>query len=154
MSIETGLIKAPFARAQIKLGSVVDKQIEVSVHSPVNMVVIESSRPWYRPGELIQFRVFTFDTELKPTEQRLRKLSVLNANGLIVKEWQNVRSRAGLIELGHPLHFGADLGQWKIVAKTENNLELTKTIEVRNEGEQRKFSLFLETCVPTFSFKT
>lgn len=135
MTVEVAAIKVPFGQVRVQIGQQAVQEREITVNQPVNLVIIESSKPTYQPGERIQFRIFTLDSQLKPIAQKLSKVFVQNANELTVMEWQQVHSRDGVIELQMPIAFETVLGKWKIVAITEQQQQLTKTIEVNKEGK-------------------
>ena len=86
------------------------------------MTFIETSKALYRPHEVAKIRLLTFDRHLKPVDQLLQRVWVENSRGLVVMEWNNIRTTGGLTSLSIPLSQDNLFGTWKIKAVAAGNV--------------------------------
>lgn len=63
----------------------------------VNLVLIETSKPVYKPSETIEFNVMTVNQQLKPATEQFKKIWVENAYGTSIKQWRDVESKDGVL---------------------------------------------------------
>lgn len=110
------------------------KLIQVSPLS-IGMSLIETSKPVYRPGDLLKFRIINFDGRMKLYETVLNKLSIYNPSGLKVMEWRDVQIENGMKLFKHPLANYNIEGLWKIIAITYDNQVIEKQFQVDARGK-------------------
>lgn len=132
------------ATLQVKVGDVVDEEREVSVRPAVLTTIIETSKSVYYPEERIQMRIYTFDNRLRPVKEHLKKVWIENSRGLVVMQWDDVKTEGGILSLSAPLAQDNLLGTWKVKAITKNNvLVAERTFQVL-EKDQSEFSIQME----------
>lgn len=93
------------------------------------LTFIETDKPIYKPGQTMQMRVVTLDTELKPRSE-LVTVEVLDAKGIKIFRRNAETDDFGMASLELPISTEPNLGVWKIKVVTED----TKSeIDVRVE---------------------
>lgn len=132
------------ATLKLKVGDVVDEEREVSIRPAVLTTIIETSKSVYHPEERIQLRVYTFDNRLRPVKEHLKKVWIENSRGLIVMQWEDVKTEGGILSLSAPIAQDNLFGIWKVKAITRNNvLVAERTFQVW-EKDQSDYSIHME----------
>ncbi|XP_058865205.1 complement C4-like [Acipenser ruthenus] len=111
------------------------KIVRVLLSKKMGYIFIQTDQPIYTPSEKVQFRVFTLDHTMKPTEKSV-SVSVFNSLGNRVFH-KDMRSVAGVVSQHMMIPDVTDPGTWKIVAHYQDG---EKTAESQN-FEVRKFVL-------------
>lgn len=139
MSVEN--LHDDHATLKLKVGDVVNEEREVSIRPAVLTTIIETSKSVYHPEEKIQLRIYTFDNRLRPVKEHLKKVWVENSRGLIVMQWDDVKTEGGILSLSAPIAQDNLFGVWKIKAITRNNvLVAERTFQVW-EKDQSEYSI-------------
>jgi hypothetical protein len=107
---------------RVKLEDVIEDEREIAVRPHAFMTFIETSKALYRPHEVAKIRLVTFDRKLKPVDQLLQRVWVENSRGLVVMEWNNIRTTGGITSLSVPLSQDNLFGTWKIKAVAAGNV--------------------------------
>jgi uncharacterized protein YfaS (alpha-2-macroglobulin family) len=127
-------VKASRAIAHVQIGKEMEKKTEVAILPPVDLITIENSKLWYKPAEQMQLRIFSLDSQLKPVEQTLKTISIRNPKGIVIREWTNMRTERGLIDIDFKLTRETALGTWTVEVLSKNDFKVVKSIEVKTEG--------------------
>ncbi|XP_074597739.1 uncharacterized protein LOC141852591 isoform X2 [Brevipalpus obovatus] len=106
-----------------------EKIVRISPTS-IGMSLIETSKPVYKPGDQLKFRVINFDGRMNLYETVLDKVSVYNPFNYKVMEWKNVTINNGMEIFKHPLAYQNVEGIWKITVLTFDNQLIEKNFEV------------------------
>ncbi|TRY74304.1 hypothetical protein DNTS_002941, partial [Danionella cerebrum] len=77
---------------------------------------IQTDKPLYNPGQTVNFRVVTLDTELVPLEQMYNPLVIEDNNNIRIAQWANVSSTSWLLELSYDLNPEAQVGLYTVRA--------------------------------------
>uniref|UniRef100_A0A4W4F1K5 Uncharacterized protein n=1 Tax=Electrophorus electricus TaxID=8005 RepID=A0A4W4F1K5_ELEEL len=85
------------------------------------LTFIQTDKPIYNPGQTVNFRVVTMDSNFVPLEQKVRGVSVDNNNNRI-GQWINVSSSGLILQLSHKLNSEAPQGLYKLKANIGNRL--------------------------------
>ncbi|MBN1368616.1 MAG: hypothetical protein JW954_00080 [Dehalococcoidaceae bacterium] len=91
-----------------------------------HMLLVETDKPIYKPGQTILMRVLTLDGELKAVTQDVT-VEVLDAKGIKVFRESVTTDSYGMAEVQLPLSTEPNLGSWKINAvsqKARNQLDI------------------------------
>ena len=92
---------------------------EVSVAESY-LVFVETDKPIYKPGQTIQMRVLTLDSELKPVTEPAT-VEVLDAKGIKIFRTEVNTDEYGMAGLELPISSEPNLGVWKINVVTEKS---------------------------------
>ena len=93
------------------------------------LIFLESDKPIYKPGQTIQIRAVTLNSELRPVSESVT-VEILDAKGIKIFRQEVDTDDYGLASLELPLSSEPNLGTWKINATAQE----TKTqLDVRVE---------------------
>ncbi|NXK67932.1 A2ML1 protein, partial [Sylvietta virens] len=93
---------------------------KVLVKPQKNLILIETDKGLYKPGETVKFRIVNLDENLKVIKNE-------DPEKNRVAEWLNVKSDQGIVDLSFPLASEASLGEY--------------TISVQQDMAQKTFSV-------------
>lgn len=83
-------------------------------------VFIQTDRPVYKPGQIVQFRVIVVDPYLVPSPNQLFiDLLVKDGHGNSIQEWKRVPTRMGLGSAEFTLANQPVLGEWEVHVDVE-----------------------------------
>ncbi|MBN3273777.1 CO4 protein, partial [Polyodon spathula] len=111
------------------------KMVRVLLSKKMGYIFIQTNQPIYTPSQKVQFRVFTLDHAMKPTEKSV-SVSVFNSLGNRVFH-QDMRSVAGVVSQQVVIPDVTEPGTWKIVAHYQDGQETAES----HHFEVRKFVL-------------
>ncbi|NXQ30447.1 A2ML1 protein, partial [Alaudala cheleensis] len=95
-------------------------QKKVLVKPQKNIILIETDKGLYKPGETVKFRIVNLDENLKVIKKEDPEYNR-------IAEWLNVKSNHGIVDLSFPLASEASLGKY--------------TISVQQDMAQKTFSV-------------
>ena len=100
--------------------------------APGTMVLLETDKPIYKPGQTIHIRLITLDTMLKPwpAEVTVEVVEVQDAKGIKVYKTTATTDDFGMASVELPLSTEPNLGVWKVTAALN---EQTTQLDVRVE---------------------
>ncbi|KAI5630560.1 alpha-2-macroglobulin-like isoform X2 [Silurus asotus] len=79
------------------------------------LVFIQTDKPIYNPGQTVNFRIVSMDSNFIPLEQK-------DTNQNRIGQWTNVNSTGLILQLSHQLNAEAPMGDYSLHARTENTL--------------------------------
>uniref|UniRef100_A0A8C7TNX9 Alpha-2-macroglobulin-like n=1 Tax=Oncorhynchus mykiss TaxID=8022 RepID=A0A8C7TNX9_ONCMY len=89
-----------------------ERKVMIKPYSP--MTFIQTNKPIYNPGQTVQFRVITLDTNFSPVNQ-------LDIRQNRIGQWVNTSSSGNILQLSHPLNSEAPVGLYAIVVWIGDN---------------------------------
>ncbi|KDR15355.1 CD109 antigen [Zootermopsis nevadensis] len=130
-------------------GTVFMNETEVVFSPQFLSIVIQTSRPVYKAGQVVHFRVLLLTTELKPFEDSAN-VYILNSDGLIMRRWVSIQINNGVISHKFTLPQLINDGFWKI------RVEALGQIEDQNIRVENYFSPLFEVHVslPAYTLDT
>ncbi|CRK90937.1 CLUMA_CG004626, isoform A [Clunio marinus] len=87
-------------------------------------------KPVYLPQEVIKFRIFSIDSEGRPSDVPEGNIIITEPNGVEVKTFSNVTFVNGVYEGYHQLSPKPSLGKWTLTLKDPRFYDCTKTFKV------------------------
>lgn len=112
------------------VGQKISEKHEVQVRPVVNLVMIETSKPVYKPAETIEFSILTVDQQLKPATEKFTKVWIENPFGTSIKQWRNVESKDGVLSFRLDTSEENVLGRWSVKALTKDEQLIVKWFEL------------------------
>ncbi|NXO64094.1 A2ML1 protein, partial [Phainopepla nitens] len=120
---------------------------KVLVKPQKNIILIETDKGLYKPGETVKFRIVNLDENLKVIKNEVsitlwlsRSRSFSDPEYNRVAEWLNVKSNHGIVDLSFPLASEASLGEYTI-SVPQDMAQKTFSVE---EYVLKKFELKIE----------
>nr|XP_023686044.1 alpha-2-macroglobulin-like protein 1 isoform X1 [Paramormyrops kingsleyae] len=98
---------------------------------------IQTDKPVYKPGQMVNFRVITMNTEFVPIVQWYDIVELQDVNSNRIGQWLNVSSNDKIVQLSFPLSSEAPVGTYSLIVSI---------------GEQRTVQSFvvMEYVLPRF----
>ncbi|XP_029896597.1 alpha-2-macroglobulin-like protein 1 isoform X1 [Aquila chrysaetos chrysaetos] len=100
---------------------------KVLVKPQKNIILVETDKGLYKPGETVKFRIVNLDEDLKVIKNEYSQIWLQDPEYNRIAEWLNVKSRHGIVDLSFPLASEAPLGEY--------------TISVQQDVAQKTFSV-------------
>lgn len=88
-------------------------------------MLIQLDKPIYRPGDVVRFRVFAFDSETRPYNVPSAIVSIEDSGSNLVKSFANITFVKGMHEGSFQLSDNPPLYQWTITATAESEVNET-----------------------------
>ncbi|XP_063063348.1 alpha-2-macroglobulin-like [Engraulis encrasicolus] len=86
-------------------------------HNPI--MLIQTDKPIYTPGQTVQFRVVTMDTDFIPLQQKYHRIILLDDRRNTIGQWLNVTSERSMVTLSHPLNAEASQGTYQLMVSAQ-----------------------------------
>ncbi|KAF5901964.1 alpha-2-macroglobulin-like, partial [Clarias magur] len=83
---------------------------------------IQTDKPIYNPGQTVNFRIVTMDSNFIPLEQKYSTVILEDIHHNRIGQWTNVSSTGLILQLSHKLNAEAPQGDYSLKAKIENRL--------------------------------
>ncbi|XP_060743883.1 alpha-2-macroglobulin-P-like isoform X2 [Tachysurus vachellii] len=83
------------------------------------LVFIQTDKPIYNPGQTVNFRIVSMDSNFIPLEQKYSSVILEDNRHNRIGQWMNVSSKGLILQLSHELNAEAPQGQYKLTAKIE-----------------------------------
>ncbi|XP_030321024.1 alpha-2-macroglobulin-like protein 1 isoform X2 [Calypte anna] len=113
---------------------------KVLVKPQKNVILVETDKGLYKPGETVKFRIVNLDEDLKVIKNEYSQIRLQDPEHNRIAEWLHVESRQGIVDLSFPLASEALLGEYTI--SVEQNMA-EKTFQV-DEYVLKKFEIEIE----------
>ncbi|XP_010154554.1 PREDICTED: alpha-2-macroglobulin-like protein 1 [Eurypyga helias] len=113
---------------------------KVLVEPPKNVILVETDKGLYKPGEIVKFRIVNLDKDLKVIKNEYSQIWLQDPEYNRVAEWLNVKSRQGIVDLSFPLASEALLGEYTISVQ-QDMAQKTFTVD---EYVLKKFEIKIE----------
>ncbi|XP_060092275.1 alpha-2-macroglobulin-like protein 1 [Heteronotia binoei] len=76
--------------------------------------IIETDKPFYKPGETVKFRILRLNDEFKALPDTIGSVVLMDPNRNRIGQWLNVETKQGIADLSFPLASEAALGMYSI----------------------------------------
>ncbi|KAM6290379.1 alpha-2-macroglobulin-like protein 1 [Porphyrio hochstetteri] len=113
---------------------------KVLVKPQKNVILVETDKGLYKPGETVNFRIVNLDEDLKVIKNEYSQIWLQDPEHNRIAEWLNVKSRHGIVDLSFPLASEAALGEYTISVQQDM---AQKTFKV-DEYVLNKFEIEIE----------
>ncbi|MCI4385785.1 hypothetical protein PGIGA_G00054700 [Pangasianodon gigas] len=95
---------------------------KVMFRSYNTLVFIQTDKPIYNPGQTVNFRIVSMDSNFIPIEQKYSTVILEDNRHNRIGQWTNVSSTGLILQLSHELNAEAPQGSYQITADTGNRL--------------------------------
>lgn len=100
--------------------SVTGENVKISDSKEVHVVkgsertFIQTDRPFYKPGETVNFRVVTVNSNMRVQHEKISLVAIQNPKDFRIAQWRDVTPVKGITDISFPLSDEAILGDYKI----------------------------------------
>ncbi|XP_069719698.1 alpha-2-macroglobulin-like protein 1 [Phaenicophaeus curvirostris] len=113
---------------------------KVLVKPRKSVILVETDKNLYKPGETVKFRIVSLDDDLKVIKNEYSQIWLEDPEYNRIAEWLNVKSRNGIVDLSFLLASEAPLGEY-IISVQQNMAEKTFRVD---EYVLEKFEIKIE----------
>ncbi|XP_053691984.1 thioester-containing protein 1 allele R1-like [Sabethes cyaneus] len=109
-------------------GTVINRTIDLTYRKSKDLVLIQTDKPIYRPGNIVKFRILVLDHQTRPLSnlQNIR-VTLFDPEQNEIKVWRSATLRKGIFQSELEIANEPNVGNW------------TLTAEVRDESYSRVF---------------
>ncbi|XP_058269214.1 alpha-2-macroglobulin-like [Hemibagrus wyckioides] len=86
------------------------------------LVFIQTDKPIYNPGQTVNFRIVTMDSNFIPLEQKYSTVRIEDNKNNRIGQWTNVTPTGLILQLSHELNVEAPQGEYQIIANIGTEL--------------------------------
>ncbi|KAF7694849.1 hypothetical protein HF521_006572 [Silurus meridionalis] len=97
-----------------------------------HLIIIQTDKPIYKPGQTVNFRIASLDTNFLTYDQKFPTIEVQDPNSNRIGQWLQVTTLNGLVDLSYPINSEATKGFYIITIWDEKNQQITQTFEVKD----------------------
>ncbi|GAB6025187.1 C3 and PZP-like, alpha-2-macroglobulin domain containing 8 [Chamberlinius hualienensis] len=113
---------------------------DVNIRQKVDITLVQTDKPIYKPGQIVKFRVLHITTLFKPSYNKIKSILVENPSKVRLSQWIFPPSENGITDLSFPLSDEPQLGIWTINVEDSSNKKINQTFIVE-EYVLPKFSV-------------
>ncbi|XP_047722719.1 pregnancy zone protein-like [Prionailurus viverrinus] len=103
----------------------------IHVRRAETVVIAQTDKPVYKPGQKVRFRIVSVDVNFHPVNETFSVVYIENPKRNRIFQWQNVRLQGGLIQLSFPLSVEPTLGTYHIMMQKESGGTRQHSFEVK-----------------------
>ncbi|KAG7322068.1 hypothetical protein KOW79_014926 [Hemibagrus wyckioides] len=135
------------------------ERAKVMFKSYNTLAFIQTDKPIYSPGQTVNFRIVTMDSNFIPLKQKYSAIILEDSNHNRIGQWTNMSSTGLILQLSHELNAEAPQGYYYITAKIgkrviQHHFKVDKyvlpkfevTVETPEEHSIGEEELKLEIC--------
>ncbi|MFT7803647.1 alpha-2-macroglobulin-like [Arapaima gigas] len=100
-----------------------EKTTKILINPRTNVVIIQTDKPIYKPGQTVMFRIVTLDSSFLPLNRMFSLCPfspVQDPSNNRIAQWLNQSSVSGILDFSHPMTPEAMQGNYSINAWDEN----------------------------------
>lgn len=120
-----------------------EERRSVAISPRENVVLVQTDKPIYKPGQNVRFRVLTLDDHLKPVDETYPVITLTDPQGNRIQQWVNEESVRGIIQLSFQLISEPILGWYQITVETFSEKKIYQSFSVE-EYVLPKFQLTVD----------
>ncbi|XP_051962766.1 alpha-2-macroglobulin-like [Xyrauchen texanus] len=103
----------------------------ILIKPPTQLIIIQTDKPIYKPGQTIKFRIVSLDSSFLPHNQVFQTVELQDPNFNRIGQWLNQSTNSGILDLSHPMTPGATQGYYTITAWDEKNQQTSQSFEMK-----------------------
>ncbi|XP_056594100.1 alpha-2-macroglobulin-like protein 1 [Triplophysa dalaica] len=111
--------------------SPLDKKTQILIKPPMKLILIQTDKPIYKPGEIVKFRIVSLDSNFLIRNQKFQTVELRDPNSNRIGQWLNRPTMDGILDLYHRMTPQAAEGNYIITAWDEKNQETTQSFEIK-----------------------
>ncbi|KAM8854400.1 alpha-2-macroglobulin [Synchiropus picturatus] len=112
-------------------GSSLKKETMVLVLPPAFIHIVQTDKPIYKPGQTVQFRIVSMDTNFIPVQREYKVVELQDPKSMRIAQWLDKSVSSGILDLSHPIIPEAMSGNYRISATTDKGEEISHSFEIK-----------------------
>ncbi|KAM9801195.1 alpha-2-macroglobulin [Neosynchiropus ocellatus] len=129
--VRTNTVAAMNVTVEGESGSSFSKKTSVLIRPPSFIHVVQTDKPIYKPGQTVQFRMVSLDTNFIPVQREYKVVELQDPMSMRIAQWLNQSVSSGILDLSHPMIPEAMAGSYRISATTDRGEEISHSFEIK-----------------------
>ncbi|KAF6734882.1 Alpha-2-macroglobulin-like protein 1 [Oryzias melastigma] len=125
---------ATVASISVKIQGRVDslnQDTKVLIEPPAFIHIVQTDKPIYKPGQTVQFRIVSMDTNFIPVNRMVINVLNQDPNTNRIAQWLDKSIKGGILDLSHPTIPEAAQGIYTITAETDKGEAISYNFEIK-----------------------
>ncbi|XP_036070459.1 alpha-2-macroglobulin-like protein 1 [Oryzias melastigma] len=125
---------ATVASISVKIQGRVDslnQDTKVLIEPPAFIHIVQTDKPIYKPGQTVQFRIVSMDTNFIPVNRMYKEVTIEDPNTNRIAQWLDKSIKGGILDLSHPTIPEAAQGIYTITAETDKGEAISYNFEIK-----------------------
>ncbi|XP_035477600.1 alpha-2-macroglobulin isoform X1 [Scophthalmus maximus] len=107
------------------------KKTKILIEPPTFIHIMQTDKPIYKPGQTVQFRIVSMDTNFIPVDRVYRVVEIQDPNSNRIAQWLDKSIVSGILDLSHPMIPEAVQGTYKIMASTDKGEQISHRFDIK-----------------------
>ncbi|XP_063763820.1 alpha-2-macroglobulin isoform X2 [Eleginops maclovinus] len=112
-------------------GVSVNKKTKILIERPAFIHIIQTDKPIYKPGQTVQFRIVSMDSDFIPVARLYKVVELQDPNSNRIAQWLDRNIVSGILDLSHPMIPEAVKGSYVITATTEQGEQISHSFDIK-----------------------
>ncbi|XP_066499224.1 alpha-2-macroglobulin-like protein 1 [Hoplias malabaricus] len=113
------------------LSTFLNETKSILITPPPRLVLVETDKPIYKPGQTVKFRIVSLDSCLLTFNQEFPTIELLDPMSNRIGQWLNETTEYGMIDLSYVMSSDAPVGQYVINIWDKINNQVSQGFEIR-----------------------
>ncbi|RVE75122.1 hypothetical protein OJAV_G00013710 [Oryzias javanicus] len=107
------------------------KETKVLIEPPTFIHIVQTDKPIYKPGQTVQFRIVSMDTNFIPVSRLYKEVTIQDPNSNRIAQWLDKSIDGGILDLSHSTIPEAAQGIYTITAETDKGETISYNFEIK-----------------------
>ncbi|KAJ4938440.1 hypothetical protein JOQ06_003059 [Pogonophryne albipinna] len=112
-------------------GVSMSKNTKIMIERPAFIHIIQTDKPIYKPGQKVQFRIVSMDSNFIPVARLYKVVELQDPNSNRIAQWLDRNLVSGILDISHPMIPEAVQGSYVITATTEQGEQISHSFDIK-----------------------
>ncbi|KAF3855000.1 hypothetical protein F7725_023055 [Dissostichus mawsoni] len=107
------------------------KKTKILIERPAFIHIIQTDKPIYKPGQKVQFRIVSMDSNFIPVARLYKVVELQDPNSNRIAQWLDRNLVSGILDIAHPMIPEAVQGSYVITATTDQGEKIFHSFDIK-----------------------
>ncbi|XP_034060862.1 alpha-2-macroglobulin-like protein 1 [Gymnodraco acuticeps] len=112
-------------------GVSMSKNTKILIERPAFIHIIQTDKPIYKPGQKVQFRIVSMDSNFIPVARLYKVVELQDPNSNRIAQWLDRTLVSGILDISHPMIPEAVQGSYLITAITDQGEQISHSFDIK-----------------------
>ncbi|KAL3057749.1 hypothetical protein OYC64_008077 [Pagothenia borchgrevinki] len=112
-------------------GVSMSKKTKILIERPAFIHIIQTDKPIYKPGQTVQFRIVSMDSNFIPVARLYKVVELQDPNSNRIAQWLDRNLVSGILDISHPMIPEAVQGSYVITATTDQGEQISHSFDIK-----------------------
>ncbi|XP_036391806.1 alpha-2-macroglobulin isoform X2 [Megalops cyprinoides] len=108
-----------------------NKKSKILIKPRSFLTIVQTDKPVYKPGQIVQFRIVSMDDSFLPYNQVYDTVELQDPNMNRIAQWLNRSTTSGILDLSHRMTPEAAQGTYVITAMSDSSGSTSHTFDIK-----------------------